>query len=886
MFQRIGPYQVEGEIGRGGMGVVYRATDPRLGRAVAIKTLPAELATDAGRLARFETEARTLASLNHPNVAGIHGLEEQDGQRFLVLELVEGDTLAELLSRGRLPLDQTLAIAQHMASGLQAAHEAGIVHRDLKPANVKVTPRDEVKVLDFGLAKGVHGGASLETSGDSPTMSAVAGHSPTLPGMIMGTAGYMSPEQARGKPVDKRSDIFAFGCVLYEMLTGNGPFGGETVTDSLGAVLHREPDWSSLPDGLPPRLRLLLERCLSKNADRRLHDIADARIEIEDLRAGRGEQETVSPTQVLKPRPWLAVIAFVAGVALTAVAMALLLRPEPPSSEIRRFELSGMGMPIDAFQGLALSPDGSKLVIRARDENGEEHLQLRSFDTFELQQVADSQNGWLPFFSPDGQKVGFFTGGEIRVVGLQAGIGRDLIESDGFSGAVWMEDDSIVWSGLDNEVLFRIPAGGGALETIELEGVASGMILISPSWLPGERALLCGVRRDGRFDAAVCDLENAKLHIIAENAYTPTWAASGHVVFQQGTDGPLMALPFDPGRLTATGPAFPVLDDIGSRVSFQVRMFTIGRDGTLAFIPTAQQPDHATLVWLEQDGSETPITSVDRVADTPRISHDGSRIAFRTPAPNCDIWVHDVERGTTTRVTRERDNHGIAWWPDDRWLAFAREQPDASWGVYGASADGAGAAMPLTDTTLSRGWVLSVSPDARHLTMTSHDRGTNGDIKVVSIDDGQVEDLLVSRWDEQAATFSPDGKMIAYCSNESGRREIYVQPFPEMDSRTQVSIDGGYEPVWSRDGKQLFFRKGNSIYVSDVQTAPVFSAKRPSRLVDAGIAVSPAGQPAYDVSPDGKRFAVFRSPVGANQVEVKVVLNWFEEIEAIEASAR
>jgi serine/threonine-protein kinase len=884
MVERIGPYQVEGEIGRGGMGVVYRATDPRLKRAVAIKALPADLAGDPDRLARFETEARTLASLNHPNVAGIHGLEEAAGQRYLILELVEGETLADLLSPGRLPLDQVLSIAEQMASGLQAAHEAGIVHRDLKPANVKVTPRDEVKVLDFGLAKSAEGSLASGNPPDSPTMSAIAGHSPTLPGMIMGTVGYMSPEQARGKPVDKRSDVFSFGCVLYEMLAGNAPFGGETVTDSLGAVLLKDPDWSKLPDGLPARLRLLLERCLAKDVHRRLHDIADARIEIEDLRTGHGDPDDPRPAEAARSRPWLVAAAFVAGLALAAGAMWFALRPEPVSASVRRFELSGMNMPIDAFQGLALSPDGSKLIVRARDETGDEQLKVRSFDTFELQPLANSQGGWLPFFSPDGQKVGFFSAGDIRIVNLQGGLARTLTQVDGFSGGVWMEDGTIVWAGLENDVLFRMPVEGGPLETIELEGVEPGTILTSPSLLPGGRALLCGVRRKGLFDVAAFDLEERRLHIVAENGFTPTWAPTGHVVYQQGVGSSLVALPFDPERLASTGAAFPVLGDLGARVSFQVRMFSIANDGTLAFIPATQRPDHASLVWLDEDGRETPIAEIDRVADTPRISHDGTRIAFRAPAPSCDIWVHDLQRGATTRVTREGDNHGVAWWPDDRRLAFAREHADTLWSVFATSSDGAGAPERLADAMLTRGWVLSISHDARHILVSDRTSGTNANIQLVSLEDGGVRKLLDSRWDEQGAVFSPDGEVIAYSSGESGRSEVYVQPFPGLDSRTQVSTDGGSEPVWSRDGRRLFFRRGRTLLVSDVQTSPVFSASRPVKLLEADLAASASGLASYDVAPDGKRFAIFRSAVGGSQVEVKVILNWFEELKAIEAA--
>jgi serine/threonine-protein kinase len=882
MVESIGPYQVEGEIGRGGMGVVYRATDPRLDRAVAIKALPADLAGDADRLARFEIEARTLASLNHPNVAGIHGVEEAQGQRYLVLELVEGETLAELLARGPLPLDQALDLAVQIASGLEAAHEAGIIHRDLKPGNVKITPQDKAKVLDFGLAKTAEAAQASSGGADSPTMSGAARLSPTLPGVIMGTAGYMSPEQARGKPVDKRSDIFAFGCVLYEMLSGAGPFGGETVTDSLGAVLHREPEWSKLPVNVPPRLRLLLERCLSKDRDRRLHDIADARIEIEDLRAGGGEP---APRATARTRPWVLAAAFVAGLALAAGTMWLALRPASDPRPVRRFELSGMGMPIDAFQGLALSPDGSMLIVRARDEDGNEMLQVRSFDTFELEPLANSESGWLPFFSPDGQKIGFFAMGQVRTVSLHGGLARTITDTnEGFSGGVWLPDDTIVFAGLESNVLFRVSADGGEVETIEVDGVGDDFILTSPALLPGGKAMLCGVRRGSRFDVAAFGLAERKLHVVAENGFTPVWAASGHVLFQQGVNGPLVALPFDPDRLVATGPPLPVLSDLGARVSFQVRMFSVADDGTLAFIPRVQRPDRASLVWLDASGQESSIAEIDRVADTPRVSHDGTRIAFRAPAPDCDIWVHDLRRGTTTRVTREGDNHGVAWWPDDRRIAFARVEPGADWGVLSASSDGAGNVERHSESVIQRGWLSSISPDAKHMLAAGRAMGTNSNVELVSLEDGKVRTLLDSRFDEEGATFSPNGRFIAYSSNDSGRNEIYVQPFPALDTRTQVSNEGGSEPVWSRDGTKIYFRRGRTLFAAEVQTSPVFSAVRPVKVLEADFATAAVGMPGYDVSPDGKRFAVFRSTVGQGQVEVKVILNWFEELKALGAA--
>jgi serine/threonine-protein kinase len=379
------------------------------------------------------------------------------------------------------------------------------------------------------------------------------------------------------------------------------------------------------------------------------------------------------------------------------------------------------------------------------------------------------------------------------------------------------------------------------------------------------------------------DFEERKLHLLAQDGFTPVWAASGHVAYQQGVDGPLIALPFDPDRLVATGPPVPVLSDLGARISFQARMFSIADDGTLAFIPREKRPDSASLVWLDPSGAESPIAEIDRVADTPRISHDGTRIAFRAPAPDCDIWVHDLRRGTTTRVTREGDNHGLAWWPGDRRIAFARAEPGAEWGVLSASADGAGSVEHHSESVIKRGWVSSISPDGKHVLVAHRSVGTKVDVELVSLEDGkqiEIRTLLGTRFDEQGATFSPDGRFVAYSSNESGRHEIYVQPFPALDTRTQVSNEGGTEPVWSRDGTRLYFRRGRSLFAAEVQTEPVFSALRPVKVLEGNFGFSTFGSPGYDVSPDGERFAVFRSRIGEGQVDVKVILNWFEELNA------
>ena len=777
---RLGPYQILSPLGAGGMGEVYRALDSRLGREVAIKVLPEGFAEDEERIARFEREARTLASVNHPNVATLHGFELDGDVRFLVMELVEGEDLAARLKRGPIAVDDALPLFIEIAEGLEAAHAEGVVHRDLKPANVKIGQNGRAKVLDFGLAKAMEQHVSAGDLSQSPTLTVNA----TRAGVLMGTAAYMSPEQARGKPLDKRTDIFSFGCVLFEALTGRGPFQDDTVTDTLSAVLNREPDWSLLPANTPLRLRLLLERCLAKDRRQRLHDIADARIELQEIAEGADESGPAERTAVVRRSPWPVVAAFVAGLALAGLPIWLVLgRSEPERQPVRRYALSGLGMPIDAFQSVLLSPDGSRLVVRTREDDGVERLVVHSFETSARDAIEGSESGRLPFFSPDGESIAFFALGEIKSTRLDGGLARILATTDqGFSGGVWLADDSIYFTGAGSRSLFRLPAGG-EVEEIEVLGPEDAGVLASPSRLPRSDAFLLSVRRGDRFDVGVYSVPDRKLTVIAENGFTPTWVNTGHVVYQSGVDGPLVALPFDAQKLAPAGVSFPVLAEIGARVSYQVRMFTVAEDGTLAFMPEAQTPDSTTLIWMGRDGSETPITQIDRVVDLPRISHDGTRIAFRTPAPNCDIWVHDLDRGTTTRITQDGDNHGVAWSPDDRRIASARYDENGLWSVISASSDGAGPVEVVALADRPDAFVGPFSPDGRLIVTGSRTGGVSGGLRVVEVGDGSSRPLFESRFEEQGAVFSPDGRFVAYASNESGRNEVYVQPFPELDAR-------------------------------------------------------------------------------------------------------
>ncbi|HKQ50623.1 MAG TPA: protein kinase [Phycisphaerae bacterium] len=882
---QFGPYEILAPLGAGGMGEVWLARDTRLDRDVAIKALPAHLTMDADRLSRFEREAKIVASLNHPGIAAVYALEEVGGKKLLVMEYVDGETLAAHLKRGPLPVDEALSIAVQIAEALEAAHEKGVIHRDLKPGNVMITSEGKVKVLDFGLARSADGTPSSTNffgSPDSPTATSPAVmHSPTIPGAIMGTVGYMSPEQARGKPVDKRSDIFSFGCVLYEMLAGAQPFQGETVADSLGAILHKEPDLSRLPASTPPNVRRVLTRCLAKDKHLRLHDIADARLELESAET---EQSGPAGSAPAKSQKGLVALSFCLGALVVAGAAWMLSRAAPPAPRpVTRFAWTDIGMPVDAFQGIALSPDGRQLVSRAIGDDARERLHLRSFDSFESKALPGTDLGWMPTFSPDGERVAFYSVGGIKTITLASGAVRQMAQINwgGYSGAVWMPDGGIIFAG-STKHFGRVSPMSAQVETLDVKGLGEGEFVFAPSALPGGEALLCGVSNGSAFNVAVFDIRERTLTQLAEDGFTPTYSSTGHVLYQQGQSGPLMALPFDAKRRAATGPPMPVVSDMATRVSYQVRLFAIAENGTLAYIPKSSQLENGALNWVDRNGVEKPIFQVPRMIDSPRLSHDGRRIAFRAPAPECNVWMHDVESGVTTKITHEGDNHGLAWSHDDARMLFCRLQVPNQWGVMATAVNGTGEVEPLSPPSIPRGFVSSISPDGQWVLVDGGMQAGAEDVYLVNIQDRSVKPLLNSRHVERAAAFSPDGRYIAFVSEESGRGEIHVQSFPKADERHQVSTDGGYDPVWSRDGKELFFRAERKMMAAEVSTNPSFTAGRPHVLFETRNSwLGSSGLASYDVSADGQRFVMIRERSPQGGAGIHVVLNWFEELKAL-----
>jgi len=877
--QSIGPYIITRELGRGGMGVVYLGRDTRLDRDVAIKALPVELASDPARLERFEREAKTLAQLNHPNLAGIHGVEEQDGAKYLVLEYVEGETLAEMLDRGPLPVEDAIELAVQIAAGVEAAHEAGVIHRDLKPGNIINTPDGQAKVLDFGLAR-VEETSSSSTGAmsESPTLTSPAvQHSPTMPGVILGTAAYMSPEQARGRKVDKRTDIWSFGVVLYEMLTGANPFMGETVSDSIGAVLHKEVDLDRLPPGTPVNVRRAMRRCLTRDRAKRYRDIGDVAL---DLRATDDLKGVAPPPAASRTRRIaLLATAFLLGAAV--IAGAMLLRPSPPAPEPpapKLFGIGGFDMPIDANTTVAISPNGDNLVVRSREPGGV-MLRVRQMDSLESRPIPGSESGWLPCYSPDGRRIAFFALGEIKVASVGGGEARRIATTNvGWTGGAWMDDDTIIFTGVFRRSMHRVSSSGGEVEALDVVFPENADYVAAPSPIAGADAVLCVVGAAGRNDIGVYSRADGRVRILAENGWQPIYAASGHVIYQRTESGPLMALPFDAERLVATGPPFELRAHGGVRPSFQSQLYAIAADGTFASIAPDVVRDATELVRIDAEGEVELLHTVEGGIDLPRLSRDGQRVAYRVPAPNCDIWVLDLERGTTTRITREGDNHGIVWSADDEHIiTFQRELGEAR--TVMLRADGIGGARDLHPPAPQNLQTVAVTADDAQVLLTGSFHTDRESISGLGVLDVQDEVVRVMSEEGRGVALSPDERLITYASMQSGRSEVYLQPWPDLDRRVQVSIGGGTQPAWSRDGKTLYYRSGAYVFATDVQFDGDLAVGQPVEAFEAQFNDGPFGLAGYE--PDGAGGIIAVRGVGGRAIpnQIEIVLNFFTEIE-------
>ena len=867
----IAHYEILEEIGAGGMGVVYRARDTRLDREVAVKALPEGLAQDAERLARFEREAKLLASLNHPHIAAIHGLEKADGQPFLILELVEGETLAKRIARGPVPVEEALELGRQIAEALEAAHERGVVHRDLKPANVKVTPEGQVKILDFGLAKAW---APQPTGGDftqSPTLTAQM----TGQGVLLGTATYMSPEQVRGQEADKRADIWAFGCVLYEMLTGRRMFAGDTVSDILAAVLRADPEWDELPATTPRAIRRLLHRCLARDPDRRLHDMADARIEIEDALAGEEEPSRSEVVAAPAPQPvWGRLLpwALVGGLALLAGWLAQRSKVPEPEMPLRKLEIAEMEeVSLFGFGlGGMISPDGSSVAYVSDGK-----LRLRRLEEFEPREIPGSNFESTPFWSPDSRWLAYPAGRtlwKVPVVGGEPKAITDLPTNVGPFGGSWGKDGHIVlttgYSGL-----LEVSAQGGDLREVLAPDTETEADFHHASLLPEGKGVLFGIHYKNRPEGplAVWDGESRKVLLEVEGLgfETPVYSPSGHILFvRRPTSFGIWAVPFSLDDLEITGEPFILALDAHSP--------SVAADGTLVFIRGVEE-EMRELVWLDRSGRELGVAGVAQPGIREfALSPQGDLVVLSASEGNSrELWIQDLERGTKNQLTFSPDEiRGSSFSPDGQHVAYFVQANDPRMYVV----DIEGRQEPID---LGPGGRPSWSWERNLLVYEIY--GARGLWYMELGEDGapgEPQLILDAPGDESEPVLSPDGRLLAYSSDESGRFEVYLTRFPSGEGKWQVSSEGGALPRWSPSEDELFYMDGEG----NLLGVRVVSGSSPRTgapvLLFSGRSYGLGGDREYVPAEDGTRFLLARS-VSEDREKLKLLLvqNWFAEFE-------
>ena len=867
---RLGVYEIAAPIGEGGMGQVFRARDTKLNRDVALKVLPDSVADDADRLARFTREAQTLASLNHPHIAAIYGLEESGGVRALVMELVEGDDLSRRIARGAIPLDEALSIAKQVVEALEAAHEQGIIHRDLKPANIKVRSDGTVKVLDFGLAKAMEPtGVASPNASQSPTITTPA---MTQAGMILGTAAYMSPEQARGQLVDKRTDIWAFGCVLYEMLTGRAAFAGQTFSDTVAAILQHEPTWVALPPTVPEAIRRLLERALEKDPKRRLRDIGDARVEIDEAQRG---QERHGPIASGTPRAgWRVTLLGAVALVALGVATAVWMRQRTPAVlPETRLEISTP--PTTQPWSLAISPDGLTVAFVAESE-GKTVLWLRPLNGVAARPLAGTNGATLPFWSPDNQSIGFFADGKLKRIEIKGGAPQTLADALQPQGGAWSLDGSMVFVPHQLSPLLRISAGGG--EPVPLTQLAPGHNgHLFPQFVAGGTHILY-------FVAGVSDIQGAYvsrldgtapkklLDLRSPAVYLPT----GHLLFVR--ESALFAQVFDPARLELKGSPIRVADRVAVGGGANVAAVSASNAGDILY--RTATGSGRQLTWFDRSGktlAEIGNPDSARKAGVLSLSPDGRMVAVtRTIDSTADLWLLNLERsGVMSRLTIDAAAGSALWSRDGQRLAFASNR-NGRLDIYQKSVDG-DRDEPLLITPglkVPADW----SPDGHILLYLKADTKTHLDIWALPIGTEEKPFPVVqSPYEDLNPQFSPDGMWIAYQSDESNRHEIYVRPFRGPGAPVPISTDGGTQPRWRRDGKELFYlgldRRLMAAPIAFSSNGKSVEAGTPVRLFETKIGGAGISQREYEVSADGQRFLI-DAPVEEVSAPMILIQNW------------
>jgi eukaryotic-like serine/threonine-protein kinase len=891
--KRLGPHEILSSIGAGGMGEVYRARDTRLDRIVAIKVLPVHLANRSELRERFEREARTIASLNHPHICTLHDIGKQDGIDFLVMEYLEGETLARRLEKGPLPLEQVLHYAIEISDALDKAHRKGVTHRDLKPGNIMLT-KSGTKLLDFGLAKLKQEVAPANALlSDLPT----ANDPLTAQGTILGTLQYMAPEQVEGKEVDARTDIFAFGAVVHEMATGKRAFEGKTQASLIAKILEIDPPpISSLQPMTPPALDRVIKKCLAKEPEKRWQAASDVCDELKWIAEGSSQVVIASTTSMKGVRSLgrRALIVSLCTLLFGAVSAGLLtwnLKPSVATQPVTRTviplppgqQLAGL----DLGPAVALSPDGSHLAFVAR-QGGTQQLYLRAMDSLESKPIPGTEGASEPFFSPDGQWVGFFAGGKMKKILVSGGAVITLGDAADPCGANWSIQGTIAFAPTNVSNLEQVPDGGGVAQPLtRLDKDDRGDRW--PEFLLGGKAVLFAA------GANAYNFTNAQVVVqlvgtgqrknLIQGGMYPRYAPSGHLVFMQG--GSMMAAPFDPQRLVVTGSTVPVVEGVLQSSVTGAAQYSFSSTGSLVYVSGSIRSAQSKLVWVSRNGAEQPLAAQARAYVEPRISPDGRRVAVTITEQESQTWLYDLSRDTLSRFTFEGNvSVDAVWTPDGKRIAFTSNK-EGPLNIFWQMFDGSGGLERFTTSDYSQ-FPMSWSPDGQLLAYTEINPSSQRDIWVLRMGDSspssgkvpKAQPFIRTPFDEAVPRFSPDGHWLAYISNESGRYEVYVQSYPGPGGKWQISTEGGTEPVWNPNGRELFYRSGDGMMAVEITTHPGFAVGKPRMLFEGHYEPAPVPIANYDVSPDGQRFLMLKpvEEVEAPATQINVVLNWFEEL--------
>ncbi|HXP80245.1 MAG TPA: protein kinase [Verrucomicrobiae bacterium] len=874
---RLGPYEIVSSAGAGGMGEVYKARDTRLDRTVAIKVLPTHLAGRAELRERFEREAKTIASLNHPHICTLYDTGHQDDIEFLVMEYIEGETLAQRLQKGPLPLDQVLRYAIEIADALDKAHRKGITHRDLKPGNIMLT-KTGAKLLDFGLAKLKQDAAPATPESQLATLKgAITGE-----GTILGTLQYMAPEQVEAKEVDARTDIFAFGVVVYEMATGKKAFEGKSQASLMAKILETDPPpMTSLTPMTPPALDHVVKRCMEKDPDERWQsakDICEQLRWISNSGSQAGITAAAAPEQ--KPRKYQMLAAGSVAIAIAVIAAAVFYMRRTPTPSEKQSVRFTVGPPVKgsfstgnmAESAFSVSPDGTKLAFVAAGASGVRQIWIRALNSAEAQAVPGTENGSLPFWSPDSQFLGFSADGKLRKTSLSAGGTPETLAETAQTGGSWNRQGVILFTSPNG--LVRVSESGGAVTPVTTLDASRGEDYHDyPQFLPDERHFLyfasCTKPENNAIFVGSLDSKERKLVLNANS--NPVYVSPGYLLF--GRQGTLMAQPFDADRFQLSGEAIPVADDVLTNQFGSLAIFAASDNGVLAYRGgTGTLPK--SLAWVNRDGREQSIPAPPHNYVFPRISPDGQRIAAGIEERESQVWIYDISRDALARLTFEASpNVDPVWTPDGKRIVFKGKGNR----LYGQPADGSGTVEELATGDISRNAVpLSVSPNGQELAF-SEDRQTRS-IYILSFKDRAPRLFDQSPSYESAPQFSPDGHWIAYISPESGRNEVYVRPYPGPGGKYQISTEGGTEPMWNPKGRELFYRdRQKMMAIEYMTTQAAFTASKPKVLFEGPYTPSPRSSPDYDVSHDGQRFLMLKASE-QSPGQINVVLNWTADL--------